>query len=66
MASIRQKGPYQWHVQVRRKGWPHQTATIRTRKDAEAWARKIESEMDRGQFVDQSTGRQTTLCDLGA
>ncbi|MCB1385158.1 MAG: hypothetical protein KDJ80_04395 [Nitratireductor sp.] len=37
---------------------------MRTRKDAEAWARKIESEMDRGQFVDQSAGRQTTLGDL--
>ena len=51
------KGPFQWSVQIRRKGWPKQSATFRTKKDAQAWARKIESEMDRGQFVDQSAGR---------
>jgi integrase len=41
-----------------------QNATFQTRKDAQAWARRIESEMDRGQFVDQSAGRQVTLGDL--
>ena len=38
MANIREKGPYQWAVQVRRKGWPIQNATFRTKKDALAWA----------------------------
>lgn len=64
MASIREKGPYQWAVQIRRKGWPNQSATFRTKKDAQAWARKIESEMDRGQFIDQSAAQRTTLADL--
>lgn len=64
MASIREKGPYQWHAQIRRKGWPYQTATFRTKKDAQAWARKVESDMDRGLFVDQSDGRETSLADL--
>jgi integrase len=64
MATIREKGPYQWQVQIRRMGWPNQNATFRTKKDAEAWARKSESEMDRGLFVDQSAGRETTLGDL--
>ncbi len=64
MATIREKGPYQWQVQIRRKGWPIQNATLRTKKDAEIWARKIEREMDQGLFVDQSAGRQTTLGDL--
>ena len=64
MATIREKGPYQWQVQIRRKGWPYQNATFRTKKDAEAWARKAESDMDRALFVDQSAGRQTTLRDL--
>ena len=27
MATIREKGPYQWQVQIRRKGWPNQNAT---------------------------------------
>jgi integrase len=64
MASIREKGPHQWAVQVRRKGWPLQSATFRTRKDAQAWARGIETEMDRSQFVDQSAAQQVTLGDL--
>ncbi len=40
MATIREKAPYQWQVQIRRMGWPNQNATFRTKKDAEAWARK--------------------------
>ncbi|MCP5366704.1 MAG: tyrosine-type recombinase/integrase [Hyphomicrobiales bacterium] len=64
MATIREKGPYQWQVQIRRKGWPNQSATFRSKKTAEAWARKAEREMDQGFFVDQAEGRQTTLGDL--
>ncbi len=64
MATIREKAPYQWAVQIRRKGWPNQSATFRTKKDAQAWARQVESEMDRGVFVDQSASRKTTLGDL--
>lgn len=66
MATIREKGPYQWQVQIRRKGWPFQTATFRTKKDAEAWARQSEHAMDRGLFVDQSAGRETTLSQASA
>lgn len=64
MATIREKAQAQWHVQIRRKGWPFQNATFRTRKEAQAWARKTESEMDRGLFVDQTAARETTLADL--
>ena len=61
MATIREKGPGQWHAQVRRMGWPIITETKRTRKDAEAWARDVESQMDRGVFVDRSAGERTTF-----
>ena len=61
MATIRQKGLEQWHAQVRRTGWPPVTETLRTRKEAEAWARDVESQMDRGIFVDRSAGERTTL-----
>lgn len=64
MATIREKGQGQWHTQIRRKGWPFQNATFQTRKEAQAWARKTESEMDRGLFVDQTGARETTLADL--
>ena len=61
MATIRQKGPEQWHAQVRRTGWPPVTETLRTRKDAEAWARDVEAQMDRGIFVDRSAAERTTF-----
>lgn len=60
MATIRNKGG-NWHVQVRRTGWPFQTATFATRKKADEWARDIESQMDRGIFVDRSEGERVTL-----
>jgi integrase len=61
MATIREKGLHQWHAQVRRKGWPIATATLRTKKDAEAWARDVESQMDRGVYVDRTAGERTTF-----
>ena len=64
MATIRQKGPEQWHAQVRRTGWPPVTETLRTRKDAEAWARDVELQMDRGIFVDRSAAERTTFGEI--
>ncbi|WP_374834569.1 site-specific integrase [Paenochrobactrum pullorum] len=64
MATIRKKGDGQWHVQIRRKGWPSQTNTFRTKVEAETWARDIESSMDKGVFVDRSRGHEETLADL--
>jgi integrase len=61
MATIRQKGPEQWHAQVRRTGWPPVSKTLRTRNLAEMWARDVESNMDRGIFVDRSAGERTTF-----
>lgn len=64
MASIREKGPSQWQAQVRRSGWPNQSATFRSKRDAQAWARKIEREMDAGLFRDQREAEVTLLSDL--
>lgn len=61
MATIRKKGDLQWHVQIRRKGYPTQTRTLNTRSDAEAWARGVESEMDRGVFRSTAEAEKTTL-----
>jgi len=64
MATIRQKGPKQWHAQVRRTGWPPTTETKRTRNLAEIWARNVESQMDSGIFVDRSAAKRTTFGDI--
>ena len=63
MATIRKKGA-QWHVQVRRSGWPFQTRTFPTRKKAEEWARDVELQMDRSVFVDRSEGERVSLREL--
>ncbi|HEF4840588.1 TPA: site-specific integrase [Burkholderia vietnamiensis] len=63
MASIWKRGHY-WRAAVRRQGYPEQTRTFDTKGDAEAWARRLESEMDRGLFVDRTEAERNTLGDL--
>jgi len=63
MAYIQKRGDYQWRVQIRRKGHPTQCKTFFTRKEADAWARLIESEMDRGVFVSRAEAESTSLAE---
>jgi len=60
MASFRQHGNG-WQARVRRKGYPDQTKTFETKADAERWARSLESEIDKGQFVNVTEAQRTTL-----
>jgi len=64
MASIRKKGDLQWHVQIRKKGFPPVTKTFTSRVDAEAWAAVTESEMVRGVFQDRTEAEHTTVGDV--
>lgn len=61
MASIRKLPSGKWNVRVTRLGFPTQTKSFTERKDADKWARTIESEMDRGFFVCRSEAESTTL-----
>lgn len=61
MATIREKGPYQWHVQIRKRGYPAQTKTFSFKKEAERWAKIIESEMERGVFVSRTEAESTLV-----
>jgi len=61
MATIRKRGDYQWQAQVRRRGYPPQSKTFETRKDAEAWARMVEREMDTGAWMPRSEAETVTL-----
>jgi len=63
MAYIQKRGDYQWRVQIRRKGHPTQCKTFFTRKEADAWARLIESEMDRGVFFSRAEAESTSLAE---
>lgn len=54
MATIRKKGDYQWHIQVRKKGYPTQTRTFTTKADAERWGKETEIAIERGLFFDRT------------
>jgi len=64
MATFRKRGPGQWEVQVRRRGYPSQSKTFETKAEADAWAQMIESEMARGVWLDRSEAESTTLPEL--
>jgi integrase len=63
MASLRQHGKG-WQARVRRQGYPDITKSFQARLDAEKWARSLESEIDKGQFVSISEAQRTSLGDL--
>jgi integrase len=63
MASFRQRGG-KWQARVLRNGYPDQTKSFETKADAEKWARSVESEIDKGQFVSVNEAQRNTLGDL--
>lgn len=63
MACIEKRTKY-WRVKVRRKGYPEQTRSFDTRAQAEIWVRDVESEMDRGVFLDRTEADRNTLADV--
>lgn len=64
MASITNRGEYQWRALIRRKGLPSISKTFPYKKDAEAWARKVETELKEGTYRDRTEGDQTSLSAL--
>ncbi|WP_433704115.1 site-specific integrase [Paraburkholderia sacchari] len=63
MAGIWKRGNF-WRAEIRRVGYPSQWRTFDTKAEAEAWARRLESEMDRGTFVDRTEAERNTFGDL--
>ncbi len=63
MASFRQRNG-KWQARVLRNGYPDQAKTFEAKADAEKWARSLESEIDKGQFVSISEAQRTTLGDV--
>lgn len=59
MANITKRGEYQFQALIRRKGYPSQTKTFESKKEAEAWARSIESAMDHCLFLDRREAEGT-------
>ena len=51
MASIKQYRGKTWRAIIRRKGFPVQSKTFASKKDAEAWAASVESRLGVSQFA---------------
>lgn len=64
VGTIRKRGAYQYQAQVRRAGYPAQSATFETRKSAEQWVTAIQREMDLGSFVPRGEAQRTTIKEL--
>lgn len=60
MATITKRGQY-YQVKIRRRGFPQISRSFDTAKQAQAWARKYEADMDRGAFEDPTKARKVTL-----
>ncbi len=63
MATLEKRGDY-WRAKVRRKGLPVQSRSFDTKAHAVQWAREVESEIDRGIFVDRTEAEKNTLRDV--
>lgn len=65
MATINQKQNGHWKATVRKRryGLPLAVKTFRRKEDAEAWARKTESEAERGVWRDTSEAERLALRD---
>lgn len=61
MASILQRGECSFQVTVRRRGFPTETKTFRSKTDAKRWARMIESNMDLGKWQNTSLAEKLSL-----
>ena len=68
MATLRKRpgpgGRAAWQAQIIRRGYGRHYKTFDTKAEAEAWARQIEGEMDRGVFVSRVEAESTTLAEL--
>lgn len=64
MATIRKRGEGQYHVQIRKRGYPTQTKTFSKEADARRWATIIESEMERGVFVSRNEAEATLVAEV--
>lgn len=64
MASIRKRTTSSgstYHVQIRKKGYPPITKSFGSRATALAWAKRVESEIDRYIYLDISAAQRTTV-----
>ncbi|HEX7130869.1 MAG TPA: hypothetical protein VF217_12530 [Rhodanobacteraceae bacterium] len=63
MATIVELRSGRWRARARRRGAPSNSETFARKIDAEAWARKLESDIERGKWRDNTAAERTFLRD---
>jgi integrase len=66
MATITRRESGGWQVKIRRRGHPAESKTFATRAAAEAWARAVERDIDRGAYISAATAERVTFDELAA
>lgn len=68
MATIRERqngnGRKRYHVQIRKRGHPSQTATFDRLTDAKRWITDVESDIQRGRFLQHYEARKHTVAEM--
>jgi hypothetical protein len=64
MATINKTPSGTFKVLIRKAGLPPQIKTFKSKSNAEKWARLIESEIDRGVFVNRQEADRVTVGEL--
>ena len=62
MATIEERGPYQFRVKIRRRG-RSVTRTFETKSEAQQWARVEEGRVAGDEYIDRGLSRRTSLSD---
>lgn len=63
MATITKRESGKWQAKVRRKGYPTQTKTFSTKKEANKWVRDIETKMDLSIFKSTDAAEKKLMVD---
>ena len=61
MPTFIKRGPYQYQVKIRRRGYPSISRTFESKEEAETFAYHVESEIKRGIYVSRKEAENTTL-----
>ena len=64
MATIDQRPNGKWRAQIRRAGHRPLSKTLRKKSDVEAWARRVEADLDRGVAVEASALQRISVSEL--
>ena len=63
MATVRKLSSGKWNAPIRRKGHTPVSKSFTYEKDARAWIRSLESDMDKGVHINRNAADNTTLAD---